>query len=246
MQIYHYTSIETLALILSSGRLRFNRIDNMDDLREHEGLPDFFAKNLFLSCWTADPAENIVLWGMYTANRGIRIEFPRTFYNNYYEESSKIPPQYKSALISPLPHSESYHEKYIFSAMSVDEHGFWTEVEYCSDAKEKKKSMWHRTEDGMMGTDHHRNLVRYKDDQWAYQKEFRFFLYGHPREAGYELPLFVDVPINPDVLNNIIVRLHPNAETPSKLLVGALLDKYTTGGKIEESTLNGIVRPKTI
>lgn len=34
MRIYHYTSIETLALILDSQKIRFNRLDRVDDLEE--------------------------------------------------------------------------------------------------------------------------------------------------------------------------------------------------------------------
>lgn len=34
MRIYHYTNIDTLALILKNRTIRFNRLDNVDDLEE--------------------------------------------------------------------------------------------------------------------------------------------------------------------------------------------------------------------
>lgn len=34
MLIHHYTSIESLAMILSTRKIRFNRLDRMDDLEE--------------------------------------------------------------------------------------------------------------------------------------------------------------------------------------------------------------------
>jgi len=34
MRIYHYTTINNLALILASKKIRFNRLDNVDDLEE--------------------------------------------------------------------------------------------------------------------------------------------------------------------------------------------------------------------
>ena len=34
MQIHHYTSIETLALILKHKTIRFNRLDQVDDMEE--------------------------------------------------------------------------------------------------------------------------------------------------------------------------------------------------------------------
>jgi len=34
--LYHYTSLETLALILKNRTIRFNSLDKMDDLQEKE------------------------------------------------------------------------------------------------------------------------------------------------------------------------------------------------------------------
>lgn len=34
MRIYHYTNIETLALVLKNKTIRFNRLDRVDDLEE--------------------------------------------------------------------------------------------------------------------------------------------------------------------------------------------------------------------
>ena len=77
--IHHYTNIETLALILSSRKLRFNRLDRVDDIREaqkHKGID--FGKYFFVSCWTYDQNESIPQWHMYTEKMsGVRISFPR-------------------------------------------------------------------------------------------------------------------------------------------------------------------------
>ena len=34
MKIYHYTTIDSLAMILSSRSIKFNRLDKVDDLEE--------------------------------------------------------------------------------------------------------------------------------------------------------------------------------------------------------------------
>ena len=34
MKLYHYTTIDTLALILKNRTIRFNRLDKVDDLEE--------------------------------------------------------------------------------------------------------------------------------------------------------------------------------------------------------------------
>ncbi len=76
MRIHHYTSIETLGLILKNRTIRFNRSDQVDDPDEIEleinGYP--FAKYLLLSCWTLEEDESIPQWGLYAGKgHGVRI-----------------------------------------------------------------------------------------------------------------------------------------------------------------------------
>ena len=71
MKLYHYTSIETLALILKNGTIKFNRLDTVDDLEEAGYTSDGMqlGKYMFVSCWTKSSEENIALWSMY-ADKG--------------------------------------------------------------------------------------------------------------------------------------------------------------------------------
>lgn len=76
MKIYHYTSIETLRMILQNKTIRFNRTDHVDDPDEIElcvsGIP--FSKYIFVSCWTNDVKENIPQWSMYgNHSKGVRL-----------------------------------------------------------------------------------------------------------------------------------------------------------------------------
>ena len=76
MKIYHYTSIETLELILKNRTIRFNRSDKVDDPDEIElevnGLP--FAKYLLVSCWSIEEEESIPQWSIYAGkSKGVRI-----------------------------------------------------------------------------------------------------------------------------------------------------------------------------
>lgn len=52
MKLYHYTSIETLALILKT--IRFSRLDRVDDPDEYAFSGDGVtpAHYCFVSCWT--------------------------------------------------------------------------------------------------------------------------------------------------------------------------------------------------
>ena len=65
-KIYHYTSIDTPALILLNKTIRFNRLDQVDDKKESEfGSGDSDVKigmYIFVSCWTKNPEENPSRW----------------------------------------------------------------------------------------------------------------------------------------------------------------------------------------
>lgn len=68
-KIFHYTSIDSLAMILNSGNIRFSRLDRFDDLKEaqiHNGIE--FGKYFFASCWTQVKEESIPQWSMYGDN----------------------------------------------------------------------------------------------------------------------------------------------------------------------------------
>ena len=76
--LYHYTSIETLALILSNKTLCFNNLLNVDDIEEAE-TSDMgkFGRFVYASCWTNDERESIPLWNLYTPDmHGVRIKLP--------------------------------------------------------------------------------------------------------------------------------------------------------------------------
>ena len=87
MNLFHYTSIEALALILKNKTIRFNRLDCVDDLEESmygSGPNDIkLGQYQFVSCWTKDCEENIALWKMYTSNKGVRICLDSDMFKTY-------------------------------------------------------------------------------------------------------------------------------------------------------------------
>lgn len=76
--LYHYTSLDTLALILTNKSTCFNTLLNVDDIDEAE-TSDLgqFGKYVYVSCWTDEAAESIAMWQLYTPNmHGVRIQLP--------------------------------------------------------------------------------------------------------------------------------------------------------------------------
>ena len=86
-KIYHYTTIETLALILKHHTIRFNRLDQVDDMEESlypSGPINLnLSKYVYVSCWTKSKEENLALWKMYAGYRGIRISLDETMFVSY-------------------------------------------------------------------------------------------------------------------------------------------------------------------
>ena len=58
--LYHYTSLESLALILKNRTIRLNPLDKMDDIQEQKTADiENIGKFVFVSSWTDDVVESI-------------------------------------------------------------------------------------------------------------------------------------------------------------------------------------------
>lgn len=73
--LYHYTSLEKLALILKNRTIRLSPLDKMDDRQEQKTSDvENVGRFVFVSSWTDDSAESIPMWKMYTDPlAGVRI-----------------------------------------------------------------------------------------------------------------------------------------------------------------------------
>lgn len=90
--LYHYTSLETLALILHNKTICFNNLSCVDDQEEAE-TKDMgkFGKFVYVSCWTKDMDESIPLWNMYTPNmHGVRVRMIKSPFKKYRYEKGKL------------------------------------------------------------------------------------------------------------------------------------------------------------
>ena len=94
MLIHHYTNIEALAMILSTRKIRFNRLDRMDDLEEGhveaQGVP--LGKYTYVSCWTEEEEESIPLWNMYAGKEmGVRLsKFQGSMYQSILATCARV------------------------------------------------------------------------------------------------------------------------------------------------------------
>ncbi|MDY0904069.1 hypothetical protein [Pedobacter sp. CFBP9032] len=84
-KLYHYTSINNLALILKSMSIRFGRLDKVNDPTEGTASDSYsMAQYFFLSSWSSNEIEDLALWNMYTPlMRGVRIELELPIFPTY-------------------------------------------------------------------------------------------------------------------------------------------------------------------
>lgn len=184
--IYHYTSVNNLALILNYQSIRFTRLDRGDDVTEIEGLPVSLSTYAFVSCWTEDSIENIPLWKMYTDMKGVRICLPKDpFKKMLLPAGSTIPgvnlgPDIRSPFTLEELFSDQQMIVPLFQRNDSDTR-FYKKIIYRNDYKNIYEDIIEISEDGLnFKVKDVTQIGMYKSDIWAFQKEARFTLYIVP------------------------------------------------------------------
>lgn len=188
--LFHYTSIEGLAHILSSQKIRFSRLDFLDDMEEG-GSKDLidWRKYFFVSCWTSTSEESIPLWSMYTKNMtGVRIKIRTDMFRKYLIDGESIPkfikiaddstapPDAKITIQSYMPYEEIHGEDYFVVPPSWREE-FWPfPVEYTNDEEKLNQQLIHYDSETNISTVSAFEIAKYKREVWRFQDEWRFRL----------------------------------------------------------------------
>jgi len=244
-KLYHYTSINKLALILELRKIRFRRLDYLND--PHEGIANDFgsmAIYMFVSCWTKNPEENFALWNMYTYKmRGVRIELPLPIFNSY--NIRNLP----NFIISEEDYLDD--DKGIFIPTALNEP---KEIEYTDD-KDKlfpviqnkiglktshlgftKRTIW-KVEDE----------VRYKMEIYPYDPNISkdYFPATYEKYVAEKRPpsiSFYDVDINQNAFKKMQIVIGPKMEPGDRQIIESLVVKYNPTVKITESKLTGLIK----
>lgn len=272
MRIYHYTNIESLALILKNKTIRFNRLDKVDDLEEGnaESLGIKFCKYVFVSCWTETSEESIPLWKMYGGDEGgIRISLEQEMFKEYLITNLNLGNlQSQGAIMSKIPPQDMVNPNFFFiPILDYKNDLFYRHVKYVDDIHVFTKDAIQITNIQGSRGDMHMDMKPfgyYKNKRWEFQDEVRFVLYSLPINPLLEganpeissivmqsllgnksLPFhYYDMGLKDEVLNNLEITLSPSAKESQKLIVQALIDKYASNATLKESVLGKVVRLK--
>lgn len=269
MKIYHYTNIESLALILKCRTLLFNRLDCVDDVEEGSvsSMGINVGKYVFVSCWTESTEESIPLWKMYGGDKmGVRIGLEKDMFQKYKVDIPLIgDPIFKDHMVLGISQEElATPDYYVLPVHENSGEFFYRKIQYVDNVAEKTKNAVVITpkENGdervYIGFG---EVGRYKHNRWAFQDETRFVLtilpfnplLSKPEQVG---TIAMDAyaqnkPINfkhffmhlkESVLNNIEITISPNATEGQRVLIEALTKCYAPGATIKESSLGHLVR----
>lgn len=271
--LHHYTTVNTLALILRHQTLRFTRLDQFDDITEGRSLGPFpLGARMFASCWSAADEESIPQWAMYgDSMRGVRLSLrsdPFTWrpidirwHENFQFLDLEAPYSIEEMLaanITLLPTAQMRQT-------------FGQPVNYVPDVSAAI---------GLFATVSSENEITLhgegteiaflKSDSWAFQQEHRFVMVAAPgptepytgdasayiesrkvwHRKGVDLirgipsPLYVDLKLDHKALTNAEILVGPLAPPGTMEIVESLIARFAVGAVVRESNLRGMIRPK--
>ena len=247
--LYHYTSVETLLLILENKTFRFNRLDRMNDpLDGYSELYSESRQNVFSSSWTAEKRDELPMWKIYSDLKGVRLKMPIDLFNhqdnltvaklnngNNYLIKSQLNKSYAIER-QDLPYE---HDKNYEGTLSVNSVYGPTKIEYCTQESDLSKGLIMKRENvDFPFFEINLNLIGQKKiDYWSFEKEYRFrIFYGNSimlagssnvlKELFEKSPIttnFIDVEFKPEALENIEIVLGPESnENTEKTIEEAL------------------------
>lgn len=245
MKIFHYTTIETLALILKHRTLRFNCASNVND--PDEGNSDDFKESLaphcFISCWTYKQVESIPLWKIYAANgKGVRLESD-TRYIRMINENENNP----GRLLFIVKNVISVNPKMHFINLWQDAESInpYFKTNYSDEKRIFKKD--YSTSETQQFVYDVEAAFNTKKTCWSYEEEIRFILLGndvedpkiwesvfHSIPSKNKLDLdYVDLKLDQDFFDNLKITCGPLTEDADKIIVNSLIEKFDKNKKME-------------
>lgn len=244
--LYHYTSVDTLLLILSNNTIRFNTLNNMNDPIEGYTIEYPEARSyIFASCWTAEAREELPMWKMYTDLKGVRFKMPIDLFNTTKNLTvTKCTNKSNYLITSELEKAYSINQNNMdtFNINSDINKVFGpTQIEYYESKDVLAKDIITRNKktDFEMPEINLSLLGQRKLDYWRFEKEYRFRLFyanasmlagsiGVLEESFKNHAItteYIDVNFNSNCIEDIEIILGPMTDKVNKELIEEHLGK---------------------
>lgn len=258
--IYHYTSIETLALILKNKNIRFNSLKNVDDINETEFSDENeinLSSHVLISCWTNNEEENLAFWHMYTPNmKGVRIKLSKNLFHKYSFTTEYVADIQDTLITESLvPENECFNQNYWIVPFSEN----FLEIVYTEQEDLLKPKILQVESESF--TVKIGEIGKYKSKIWEFQKEVRFKLFVlpsmdsngtkiHPLDdfqkiMTNKIPSPIEnyfIEIKDDAFKNMEITLGPKCTISEEIIVEALLQRFNPTAKISKNKFQGLIR----
>lgn len=254
--LYHYTSIETLALILKNRTIRFNNLLNVDDPEEAETKDlGLFGKHCLVSCWTTSSEDILPMWNMYTPGmKGVRIKMRKNPFKQYTYNKGEM--HFTEKVLSCIDYKGDHTKKVTIPPKCP----VTAEVMYTDDEDLLHPEIKIQTKDGISLL--LEKLGRYKREYWDFQNEYRYIITTVPwtmdemekvTTVEEHMELFnrlldkdnkqicdeIYLALADDAFEDMEILLAPKTSEPEYIIVQALLEKYCSNVhvKLEKSKI---------
>lgn len=248
--LYHYTSIENLALILKNKTIKFNNLQNVDDPEEAETEDiETAGRHCLVSCWTDKEEDIIPMWSMYTPNmRGVRIKMRKYPFKQYVYGKNEL--YFKEETKSYI----NFNDVYTKTVSIVPSYPLLEKIEYTKNDSLLKPKILTKTENKTKISLY--NIGRCKREYWDFQQEYRYIIRTAPwsikeleevktpeeQEIIFERVLDenntqycneIYLKLAEDALDDIEILLAPKTSEAEWIIVQALLEKYCPNSCIQ-------------
>ena len=267
--LYHYTSIESLALILKNKTIRLNPLDKMDDLQEQKTADvENLGKFVFVSSWTDDSTESIPMWKMYTnSTAGVRIKLrknPFLWHGTHGEDIERalgIPPVNEESKQGFVKTFLDYSKLIAGGYFSPQAWGgqILEKITYTNDQAKLEPKVG-KFENGQIELKIG-DLGKFKNTHWEFQQEWRYIMSFTAMDfkasmeempklfsqrvlrllQGVEIPPFryYDLDIDPRYFEEMEITCSPQMTYGNRVILETLVEKYNPNAKIVDSELLG-------
>lgn len=265
--LYHYASLDTLALILHNRTIRFSRLDKVDDPQEQRSADSQnLGKMKLVSCWTSSDEESIPMWREYAgAECGVRIQMKSHPFKRYSVSTESLSKLSSGAVLNTpggkfdglqLPLEDFWDKKFHFKEMarSVE---MLHEVQYTKDKSLLFPEVIRSCGNGWVEADLSA-LGIHKATAWSYQREWRYVLTTVPvgiasiegdveavkratevilDRCDPEIPSFYDLVISDGAFSSMKIVSSPKMTPGNRVILDALVQKYAPGIEVAESSI---------
>lgn len=197
--LFHYTNVESLALIMQSRSIRFSSLDKMDDLQEKEALDSKNAgQYVLVSSWTDDSEESIPMWSMYASiNAGVRIKLKITPFAKKKNRAEDIKKAYRIPMAvdgtgempeSYITYAEMLENGFIWPKF-LSKDSFLFKMNYTDEEALLYPRVINRTKDAVhfdVG-----QLGKNKNTSWKFQNEWRYIINIFPLDLNQDLDMIL-------------------------------------------------------